>query len=214
LKIDKNKFARSAQRRTKPNAFVRDNTPTIDQQLARLEEDIRRLKIEFDIYFNGAAKRPPYDTKSRVETVIKRLGDDRTMTYAQKYFYNSLIARYGAFREVWRRTMKGREEGRERHFRPAPKAAEEPRVEVARSIFVVKNPTDEVESVRNLYSALVEAKKMCNEPVEDLQFSHFQQMISKKTDSLKEHLSCEQVRFSVGVENGKVSFKAKAHQEE
>lgn len=31
----------------------------VDQQLVRLEEDIRKLKIDFDIYFNGSAKRPP-----------------------------------------------------------------------------------------------------------------------------------------------------------
>src|SRR5690349_24730917 len=79
----------------------------------RLEDDIRRLRIEFDIFFNGAAKRPPYDTKGRVETLLKRLGDDRTLTFAQRYRYNSLAARYNAFRDLWRRTMQGREEGRD-----------------------------------------------------------------------------------------------------
>src|SRR6185369_906420 len=94
------------------NKFA-DNQPTPDEQLTRLEEDIRRLRIEFDIFFNGAAKRPPYDTKGRVETLLKRLADDRTLTYAQRYRYNSLAARYNAFRELWRRTMQGREEGRD-----------------------------------------------------------------------------------------------------
>src|SRR5438045_3150903 len=46
---------------------------TLDEQLKRLEEDVRRLKIEFDVFFNGGAKRPPYETKSRVESTIKRL---------------------------------------------------------------------------------------------------------------------------------------------
>ena len=35
-----------------------DNQPTPDEQLTRLEDDIRRLRVEFDIFFNGAAKRP------------------------------------------------------------------------------------------------------------------------------------------------------------
>ena len=90
-----------------------DEQPTVEEQLARLEEDIRRLKIEFDVYFNGASKRPPYDTKNRVETIIKRLLDDRTLTYAQRFHYNSLASRYNAFRELWRRTLQGREEGRD-----------------------------------------------------------------------------------------------------
>ncbi len=88
----------------------RDARPPIDEQLGRLEEDIRRLKVEFDIFFNGAAKRPPYDTKNRVETAIKRLGDDRTLSFAQRYRYNSLVARYTAFRELWRRALQEREE--------------------------------------------------------------------------------------------------------
>ena len=65
------------------------------------------------VFFNGASKRPPYDTKGRVETLLKRLGDDRTLTFAQRYRYNSLAARYNAFRDLWRRTMQGREEGRD-----------------------------------------------------------------------------------------------------
>ena len=82
-----NKLSRSKLRsKEKKNKFaVMDYEPTVDDQLTRLEEDIRRLKIEFDIFFNGASKRPPYDTKGRVETIIKRLGDDRTLSYAQRY---------------------------------------------------------------------------------------------------------------------------------
>jgi len=39
----------------------------IDQQLSRLEDDIRKLKIDFDIYFNGATKRPPLEARARME---------------------------------------------------------------------------------------------------------------------------------------------------
>ena len=114
MTIRDNKLVR-AQLRAKKNSkyAVGENLATIDELLSRLEEDLRRLKIEFDIFFNGASKRPPYDTKGRVDTLIKRLGDDRTLTYAERFRFNSLTARYNAFRDLWRRTMKGREEGRD-----------------------------------------------------------------------------------------------------
>src|SRR5688572_24510736 len=106
-----------AQTRAKNARTAKGNVgeyePTIDDQLTRLEDDIRRLKIEFDVFFNGASKRPPYDTKGRVETLLKRLADDRTVSFAQRYRYNSLASRYNAFRDLWRRTMQGREEGRD-----------------------------------------------------------------------------------------------------
>lgn len=213
MPIRDNKFARQAKERNKKNVIVRDSPPSVDDQLKRLEEDIRRLKIEFDIYFNGASKRPPYDTKSRVENIIKRVADDRTLSFAQRYFYNSLVARYTSFRELWRRTMQGREEGREPTGAPKqPKRREAEQVQ-QRSSFVCADAHKDVETVRNLYNALVDAKANCGEPTDDLSFPRFHHLIATKTDKLKEHLGCERVLFSVSVEDGRVSFKAKADEE-
>ncbi len=86
-----NKYTRRANERERKTVGG-ETQQTVDEQLNRLEEDIRRLKVEFDIYFNGAARRPPYDTKGRVETIIKRLADDRTLAFVQRYRYNSLVA--------------------------------------------------------------------------------------------------------------------------
>ncbi|MBX3281230.1 MAG: hypothetical protein KF756_02015 [Acidobacteria bacterium] len=80
----------------------------LDQQLARLEEDIRRLKIEFDIYFNGATKRPPLEMRARLDAVIRRISDNRTLNYAQRYQFNTLVARFTSYRELWRRGMKAK----------------------------------------------------------------------------------------------------------
>jgi hypothetical protein len=80
----------------------------IDQQLARLEEDIRRLKIEFDIYFNGGTKRPPLEARARLDSQIKRVADNRNLSYAQRYFFNTLVSRFTAYRELWRRTLKAK----------------------------------------------------------------------------------------------------------
>ena len=111
--LRENRLLRSKlQVQAKNKYAVGETQPSVDEQLTRLEDDIRRLRVEFDIFFNGGAKRPPYDTKGRVETLLKRLADDRTLTFAQRYRYNSLAARYNAFRDLWRRTMQAREEGR------------------------------------------------------------------------------------------------------
>jgi hypothetical protein len=211
--IRENRWARAKEQRkqrAKPG-LIQDNEPTIDDQLTRLEEDIRKLKIEFDIYFNGASKRPPYDTKNRVETVFKRLADDRTLTFAQRFRINTLTARYTSFRELWRRTMQGREEGRDPVSQARAHQHEEEHKEGEfRSTVVCSDAHSDVQSVRELYDALVEAKKRCNEPVDDLSFPRFHHLIASKTDSLKERLSCDRVRFSVDVEGGHVNFKAKA----
>lgn len=213
MPIRDNKFARQVARQRNSN-LARDEEVTIDQQLARLEEDIRRLKIETDIFFNGASKRPPYDTKSRVESVIKRIADERSLTFVQRYLYNSLVARYTSFRELWRRTMQGREEGRDPiSAGRASQRAADGHVPMEKALFVCGDAHRDVATVRQVYEALMEAKRQCGEPTGDLSFPRFHHLIATKTDKLKDTLGCERVRFSVSVEDGRVNFKAKADEE-
>ncbi|HVF27664.1 MAG TPA: MXAN_5187 C-terminal domain-containing protein [Pyrinomonadaceae bacterium] len=214
MPIRENKFARRAQeRKEKLRKVAHDETPTVDEQLSRLEEDVRRLKVEFDIYFNGASKRPPYDTKSRVETLIKRLADDRSLSFAQRYRYNSVVARFNSFRELWRRTMQEREEGRDAAASARMNARVEANTVASEPVtFVCQDAHRDVPLVRNLYDALVEAKKKCGESVDDLSFPRFHRLVAQQADVLKDRAGCEQVRFSIDVEGGRVSFKAKAEE--
>lgn len=82
----------------------------IDQQISRIEEDIRKLKIDFDIYFNGGSKRPPLEAKARLESNVKRIADDRNLTYAQRYQFTSVVSRFTSYRELWRRLLKAKGE--------------------------------------------------------------------------------------------------------
>jgi hypothetical protein len=188
--------------------------PTVEEQLLRLEDDIRKLKIEFDIYFNGGTKRPPYDLRNRVETMIKRIGDDRTLNFAQRYHYNTLATRYNSFRELWRRLIQGREEGRDQAAAARVALHAERQRSGERAVFVCDNAHNEITTVKDIFEALVEAKRRCGEPTDDLSFPRFHHLIATKTEKLKEHLGCQRVRFSIAVEEGRVSFKAKADEEQ
>lgn len=88
----------------------REEAAEIDKQLSKLEDDIRKLKIDFDIYFNGAVKRPPLEARARLESYVKRIADNRNLTYAQRYYFNSLVSRFTSYRELWRRSLKAKGE--------------------------------------------------------------------------------------------------------
>lgn len=88
----------------------RDESVELDHQLSRLEDDIRKLKIDFDIYFNGASKRPPLEARGRLDATIKRVADNRNLTYAQRYYFNTLVSRFTSYRELWRRSLKAKGE--------------------------------------------------------------------------------------------------------
>ena len=215
MKNRENRLVRARSRIKAKSTFgTGESQPSPDDQLSRLEDDIRRLKIEFDIYFNGAAKRPPYDTKGRVETHLKRLGDDRTLSFAQRYRYNSLAARYTAFRDLWRRIMQGREEGRDPVSTARVTAKEEAAVAFTRTSMICADAHKDLETVKRLYNVLVEAKESCGESTADFSFPRFHRLIASQADTIKQKLNCDRVRFTVDVERGHVSFRAKAAREE
>lgn len=109
-------FWRPAEMRPIGNKLYRqvpsrlEEAAAIDKQIAKIEDDVRKLKIDFDIYFNGSAKRPPLEARARVDAFIKRIADNRGLSYAQRYQLNSLVSRYTSYRELWRRTMRARGE--------------------------------------------------------------------------------------------------------
>jgi hypothetical protein len=205
---NESKLSRLAKERREKlkNAVGLDLGPTLEQQLTRVEEDIRRLKIEFDVYFNGGSKRPPYDTRLRVESQLKRLGDDRTLNFAQRYQLNSLQTRYASFRELWRRMMQDREEGRGAAAARAP--VHQPS-QFSKSEFSCQDVRHDVKTVKGVYDALMEAKRSCGENAHDLSFARFHRLVMERTDALKQQFGENLVVFSVDVDNGHVSFKAK-----
>ena len=211
MPVNNNKLARlAADRRDRvKNATV--ELVTIEDRLARLEEDIRRLKIEYDIYFNGGSKRAPYDTKLRVESHLKRIGDDRSLNFAQRFHYNTLATRYNGLREVWRRTMKDREEGRDAFtVHRAARLAQEKQAPFKASKFTCADVRHDVETIKGVYDALMDAKRACGEAGQDLSFAKFHRLVVERTETLKEKVGTDRMVFSVDVEGGHVSFKAKA----
>jgi hypothetical protein len=210
LPINNNKLARSAAERRDRNKNSAVEHVTVEDRLARLEEDIRRLKVEYDIYFNGGSKRPPYDTKLRVESQLKRLGDDRSLSFGQRFHYNSLATRYNAFREVWRRTLKGREEGRDAFtVHRAAREAQEKEKPFTGLQFACTDVRQDVQTIKGVYDALMDAKRLCGEAGQDLSFAKFHRLVVERTEALKEKVGTDRMVFSVDVEGGHVSFKAK-----
>jgi hypothetical protein len=128
-----------------------------DEDMGRLERDIRQLKIEFEQYFGGGRKRPPSDIEWRIEQLIKRYGDRAAeMNYAQRFRYGNLAQTYAKYKEIFHKRMRKREEGTvDRHFGAAARAIEaararERKTESAREVTVTcSDPARESSKVRS-----------------------------------------------------------------
>ena len=178
---------------------------TIDEELNQLEDGVRRLKIEYDIFFNGGTARPPLDTKGRVETTIKRLYDSRNISFSQRFRYNSLVARYNVMRELWRRQTQEREESGRPPTAEALLALRE-RLPAIRFKDMQKEP----EKISELYDTLVAAKRKCGERVGGLTLAAFTEFLKGRAAQIKRELATEAIEFVVGVDNGRVRFTARA----
>ena len=178
---------------------------TVDEAITQIEDGIRRLKIEFDIYFNGGSKRPPTDLHWKIESLIKRYGEGHKLTFAQRFRYNSLVQRYTLFNDKWRQKVKAREEGRE------PRRREEPPREAPAPAFKTQwqDPEQEHQKVEQLFQALMEAKKQCGQAGEALPLDNFKRFVKQKTEQLKKDQGCRSVEYVVEVEKGQVRLKAK-----
>jgi hypothetical protein len=176
---------------------------TVDEELSRLEENIRRLKIEYEAYFNGGNPHPPNDTLYRVEQAIKRYSSDASRLSAlQRFRFNSLWQRYAVHNDLWRKRLRNREEGRD--TAPWSHSAE---ADSATQI-VCCDPDREQAKVDRLLQALVDAKRRVGDGAGDIDRARFQKFVRDKTRQLKQELGCDSVQFSVTVREGRVRFTA------
>ena len=101
-------------------------TVPLGEQLKRIESDIRKLKIQYDLYFIGSSLRPPNDQRDMVKKAIRQFEGVPMRNSADRFFYNALVNKFRAFSELWNKGVRKREEGARIHplaVRAAHKAA-------------------------------------------------------------------------------------------
>jgi hypothetical protein len=209
-------------------------TTTIDEELNQFERDIRQLKIEYDQYFGGGRKRPPTEIEWRLELVAKRYAErGGELKFGQRFRYNNLTQTYAKYKDMFRKRLQQKEEGKvARHFGAAAKQIEADRaqkqieteaVEAAahvasaasngvkgREIFrvVCSKPEQESEKIAELYDAFLKAKQGAGEATDKLTRSNFNEFVMKKTKDLQKEKNCRDVEYVVEVNDGHVKLKA------
>lgn len=186
-----------------------------DDDMGRLERDIRQLKIEYEQYFGGGRKRPPADIEWRIEQLIKRYGDrSAEMNYAQRFRYGNLAQTYVKYRDIFHKRMQRREEGSvERHYGAAARAIEaerartHPEPSVSPGAVVASDPSGQSGEVDQLYRAFCEALQSSGEATDKLSREKFEKFLTQKSEQIRKR--GQQVEFVVSVEGGKARLKAR-----
>src|SRR5258708_23425643 len=84
---------------------------TIDEELNLLDSQLRRLKIEYEIYFSNPTKKPPTDVEWKVLSLLRKFSDGSRISFSQRYRYNEIAQRYAIYSDLWPKKSRIREEG-------------------------------------------------------------------------------------------------------
>ena len=194
-----------------------------DDELDKLEEDIRRLKSTYDQFFMGIQRVPPMQMRRNLEIFLFELGKQKMRDNGRRFRFNSLLTRYNQYREMWARKMREREEG-PMEFKRRQAALNEP-AEAPPPPKVVPRVTSEIpdpyvrvapgtngEGVRKLY-AEIEREHQKLGKASTVTMEQLEAMVQKQAESVRSRYNVNEVAFRVETVDGKVKLKAKPVQE-
>jgi hypothetical protein len=202
---------------------------TIDEELTLLDSSLRRLKIEYEIFFNNPTKRPPTDIEWKVLSLLRKFSDGSKMSFSQRYRYNEMAQRYAIYSDLWRKKSRIREEG---YRRPqdallSVQGVRETEHEAAHHVYGIghgsaaaaaepeafavecSDASQEPEKIEHLFKALSEAKAKAGEQVSG-NLESFASFVRKKTSQIRKEYGCHSVEYTVEMQDGHVRLKAKA----
>jgi hypothetical protein len=202
---------------------------TTDEELNVLETQLRRLKIEYEVYFSNPTKRPPTDIEWKVLSLLRKFSDGGHMNFSQRYRYNEMAQRYAVYSDLWRKKSRIREEGYrrpqdallsvqgvrpEQEHKPAHPVyglshAAAASADATSQPFTMHESEAGREQLERLYNTLVAAKKKAGESVSG-NLDSFSTFVQKKTEQIRKQYGCKDVEFSVELAEGTVKLKAKA----
>jgi len=189
---------------------AKQETSDLERDLDLLEAEMKRLEAEYNMFFAGRLPRPPWETRGRVNAMVRRLDNTHIPNTGGRFRFTTLQSRFQTFSDLWDRGLKAREEGRPGPFANLrPPTEEKPKRPVDRILNVTtfSDPLREMDKLQDLYESLAEARREVGEDA--IPFHKFADLIKSQVGTLKKHGTPE-VEFRVAVKGGKVAFTARA----
>lgn len=195
-----------------------------DDELDKLEEDIRRLKNKYDQFFAAIVKTPPSFDRHQVENYIHELNKLKIRDNARRFRLSTILSRYNQYREMWGRKMREREEGpldfrRRQAAMEAPQpehehqaAAHAPVTSAPPDPYVRMTPGANGEEIRRLHEEIERAHAEMGKH-SNLSIEQLAAMVQKQTELVRYKYHVSTVAFRVETVDGKVKLKAKPLQD-
>jgi hypothetical protein len=188
----------------------------LQDDLDRIDVMLRQLQVKWDLFFNGAERKPPSELQTQVDSLLKRHSNSEIRNNGDRFRFQGLTARYTTFNELWQKKLRAREEGRlygvhglkAEKLVPAIPPQNLPFKPDAPREFRVTDPSRDAAAVRALYDKFVEERRRTGE-TQAPAFDSFQALIAKQAQKIQAEKGAQAVDFRLETKDGKVSLKAK-----
>jgi hypothetical protein len=197
-----------------------------EERIDQFEENLRRLKAMYDLFFNGARKLPPTEDRRRLDAMVHELAREKIRENGLRFRLNTTMGRYNQYKELWGRLMREREEGPtdfrkrktvmsspapERMAEPAPRPTEARVTSDGSDPYVKVGRAGDTEAMSEIFKQIADANKKLGKAAIPLE--QVTAMVQKQVELLSGRYKTNTFGFRVDTSEGKVKLKAKPIQE-
>ena len=126
--------------------------------MQRLESELKQLEAEYNMFFSGRLPKPPWETRGRVEALVKQYGRAYIQNTADRFRFEALQTRFaGVRRSLGSRPARARGRacrGRLRSSARRSRTKRKPRIASSTSPSF-QDPLREMDKLTELYESLV-----------------------------------------------------------
>ena len=173
----------------------------IKEDIDLLNNKLNQLRIDYEQYFAGTIKVEPYSLRRDIEELIKKNSNRFIENTAMRFRYNSLVAKFNSYNQYWERGAKNIEEGKS------------PKNNIAKLKIKKLEKTEEdntlinEDKIKEVYFKYIEARILCNEPINNISYEKLKSIIEKETPLIVKKYNCKDISLKVKIENNRAKIK-------
>jgi hypothetical protein len=190
--------------------MARGQQDEIDEELDELDQNLKRLRVEYDQFFLGILKRPPEVLQGRVQKVIIKYANQTLRKTHHKFRFNQLNSKFQIHRQQWGRTLRQIEQGTYKGhlFRAKLHERERGISDATPSPAKAPEPSARPGAIDKLFDALVAARKRAGDSGPAPDRAKLSEIVKRQTAALKEKHPGARVKFRVAIEGNKAKLVA------
>ena len=183
-------------------------TPTeARHDLDQMEKLMKRLSVEWEMYFSQAIRWPPNQRIAEIEAIVRHYTKEPPQRTAERFRFNSLVHRYRTRSELWSRRRRSLEESGVLARRRSAQRGDPEETRKGDGSFASARAARGHASgpqLRELYTAFRQARRSRGEATADLPYSRFAERMSRHLERARGRSGGRDLELRVADHGGKV----------